>query len=92
MDRQQTYALELLKRRLLELEQAHEVETKMLKDFVELRYDSQGYREFQGYASKPPCRAKPQCLRQNVLSQNSYGDLPPFPGHKKMGKRTYLHV
>ena len=39
MDRQQTYALELLKRRLLELEQAHEVETKMLKDFVELRYD-----------------------------------------------------
>ena len=39
MDRQQTYALELLKRRLLELEQSHEVETKMLKDFVELRYD-----------------------------------------------------
>ena len=39
MDRQQTYALELLKRRLLELEQTHEVETKMLKDFVELRSD-----------------------------------------------------
>ena len=39
MDRQQTYALVMLKRRLAELEQAHEVETKMLKDFVELRYD-----------------------------------------------------
>ena len=39
MDRQQTYALELLKRRLSELEQTHEVETKMLKDFVELRSD-----------------------------------------------------
>ena len=39
MDRQQTYALVMLRRRLAELEQAHEVETKMLKDFVELRYD-----------------------------------------------------
>ena len=39
MDRQQTYALELLKRRLSELEQTHEVETKMLKEFVELRSD-----------------------------------------------------
>ena len=39
MDRQQTYALVMLKRRLSELEQAHEVETKMLKDFIELRYD-----------------------------------------------------
>ena len=39
MDRQQTYALATLKRRLVELEQAHEVETKMLKDFVELRSD-----------------------------------------------------
>ena len=39
MDRQQTYALVKLKRRLAELEQAHEVETKMLKDFVELRSD-----------------------------------------------------
>ena len=39
MDRQQTYALVMLKRRLSELEQAHEVETKMLKDFVELRSD-----------------------------------------------------
>ena len=35
MDSQQNYALELLKRRLLELEQTQEVETKMLKDFVE---------------------------------------------------------
>ena len=39
MDRQQTYALAMLKRRLSELEQAHEVETTMMKDFVELRYD-----------------------------------------------------
>ncbi len=37
MDRQQTYALVMLKRRLADLEQAHEVETKMLKDVVELR-------------------------------------------------------
>ena len=39
MDRQQTYALELLKRHQSELEQAHEVEAKVLKEFVELRYD-----------------------------------------------------
>ena len=39
MDRQQTYALAMLKRRLSELEQAHEVETTMMKDFIELRYD-----------------------------------------------------
>ncbi len=39
MDRQQTYVLVMLKRRLSELEQAHEVETKMLKVFVELRSD-----------------------------------------------------
>ena len=39
MDRQQTYALVMLRRRLAELEQAHEVETKVLKDFVELRSD-----------------------------------------------------
>ena len=39
MDRQQTYALVMLRRRLAELEQAHEVETKMLKDVVELRSD-----------------------------------------------------
>ena len=39
MDRQQIYALALLKRRLSELEQAHEVETTMMKDFIQLRYD-----------------------------------------------------
>ncbi len=39
MDRQQTYALVMLRMRLAELEQAHEVETKMLKDVVELRSD-----------------------------------------------------
>ena len=44
MDRQQTYALVMLKRRLSELEQAHEVETKMLKDFVELRSDDMNSR------------------------------------------------
>ena len=40
MDRRPTYALVLLKRRLSELEQAHEVEANMLKDFVELRSDA----------------------------------------------------
>ena len=39
MDRQQTYALVMIKRRLSELVQAHAVETNMLKDFVELRSD-----------------------------------------------------
>ena len=39
MDRQQTYALVMLKRRLSELEQADEVEAEMLRDFVELRSD-----------------------------------------------------
>ena len=39
MDRQQTYASAMLKKRLSELEQAHEVETTMMKDFVEVRYD-----------------------------------------------------
>ena len=54
MDRQQTYALVMLKRRLSELEQAHEVETKMLKDFVELRSDDMksGHSGCQGFASK----------------------------------------
>ena len=40
MDHQQNHATELLKRRLLELKQAHEEETKILRDFVKLRYDN----------------------------------------------------
>ena len=40
MDHQQKHALELLKRRLLELKQTHEEETKILRDFVKLRSDN----------------------------------------------------
>ena len=40
MDRQQAYALELLKGRRLELTQTHEEETKIMKKLVELRSDN----------------------------------------------------
>ena len=75
MDRQQTYALVMLRRRLAELEQAHEVETKMLQDVVELRSD-----DMKSRMQRIP-RLCEQALSQTAVLEPKYLQIPsPLPG------------
>ena len=82
MDRQQTYALELLKRRLLELEQAHEVETKMLKDFVELLYDDMKSRiqRISRLCEQAALQSQTAVLETKSLEPKQLRRSSPLPG------------